>query len=104
MEREGIRVVWSAWDGVLDPGSEINFLEHHDNGVHFSAKGVGPVCPVTNSSEELRFCDAFGCTNCFDRVTRNAVSLPTISNLSKKGTPVRTRDPSLLRSKERECG
>lgn len=58
------RIVSSAWDGVLSPDAEINFLEHH---VEKTAvrNGRGSICPVT-ADHRLKSCDAAGCTRCFE--------------------------------------
>lgn len=74
--RPGIRPVWSAWDGKVDPDVAVNFLEHHDGGQHSLPLGTGNVCPVTTASTEMRVCDEFGCTLCFDRIGKPAQENP----------------------------
>lgn len=95
--KEGMRIVWSAWDGKLDPAASINFLEHHDHGQHALAVGEGTVCPVTASSTEHRFCDAFKCTKCFDEPAAAEMDTPESAQPFVRGT-VRTRHQGLLRS------
>lgn len=101
-KKDGVRLVWSAWDGQLDSESEINFLEHHDNGVHFEPVGEGQICPVTHSSSELRFCDAFGCTHCFDKVGQSENALPGALKAGADGSRVKTRVVSLLNATGKE--
>lgn len=92
--RRGVRLVWSAWDGTLDPAAEVNFLEHHEF-THSAPKGKGPICPATTADTEKRFCDAFGCSKCFEHPL---VKLPR----SRKATVaasdhVKTRTFGLMR-------
>lgn len=68
---DGARIVASAWDGVLNPLAEINFLEHHVERSS-SAKGEGRVCPVTMHHAELRSCDEARCDRCFVPVATSA--------------------------------
>ena len=63
------RLVYSAWDGVVDNSVEINFLEHH-RWSHLSSSGSGPVCPATLPETTIRSCDAVQCDLCF----RNTIS------------------------------
>jgi hypothetical protein len=99
---DGIRVVWSAWDGKLDPTAEINFLEHHDHGQHASPSGKGSVCPVTSTQTEHRFCDAFHCTKCFDDPLANkAVETAAVNN--QPANSIQTRRIDLLREGKRRA-
>ena len=102
---EGVRIVWSAWDGELDDDAEINFLEHHDNGAHSEPSGNGDICPVTISSTELRFCDAFACTRCFDRPEGKNFSRQTVFDKPTEASAIRTRKVALLSTKpvEDDC-
>jgi len=93
--RKGVRIVWSAWNGMLDPTAEVNFLEHHDHGQHAEPIGEGSICPVTASSTEHRFCDAHYCTKCFDDPTLDPVEPELIRDTKKLGI-VRTRTQTML--------
>jgi hypothetical protein len=64
--RPGVRPVWSAWDGLLDPNAAVNFLEHHDHGQHALPQGAGNVCPVTLANTARRVCDEYACVRCFE--------------------------------------
>jgi hypothetical protein len=93
--RDGVRLVWSAWGGHLDPEAEVNFLEHHDHGQHAKPHGVGEVCPVTVATTEQRFCDAFHCTKCFDDPNDDATS--NSSDHHKIKGHFRTRTQKMVR-------
>jgi len=101
--RDGVRVVWSAWDGKLDPTAEVNFLEHHDNGQHAKPDGHGLVCPVTDAATEHRFCDAFHCTKCFDVPNANAAASEQRMHTRVIDAP-RTRRQSLLHEEDEHSG
>lgn len=58
------RRVFSAFGGELDPGSEINFLEHH-RWHHSEPIGQGNICPATRPETLERSCDAVQCHKCF---------------------------------------
>ena len=60
----GSRIVYSAWDGVIDDEAEVNFLEHHFLS-HSKPRGKGPICPATEVETEVRSCDACRCDLCF---------------------------------------
>jgi hypothetical protein len=99
---DGIRVVWSAWDGKLDPEAEINFLEHHDHGQHALPSGKGTICPVTFTQTEHRFCDAFHCTKCFDNpLVNKAVETAAVYNEPAKS--FQTRRLNLLGGNKRRA-
>lgn len=63
-----VRIVASSWGGEVSNKAEVNFLEHHDNGVHANPKGKGFICPVTMPQTKLDSCDQSRCTKCFDRI------------------------------------
>ena len=63
-----IRIVASAWDGLLTSNAEINFLEHHDNNIHAQPKGSGFICPVTDPNNLHKSCDEANCDMCFRQV------------------------------------
>jgi hypothetical protein len=48
----------------VDPGSEINFLEHH-RWHHSEPIGMGNVCPATRPEAPEHTCDAVRCHKCF---------------------------------------
>jgi hypothetical protein len=58
------RRVFSAFGGEVDPGSEINFLEHH-RWHHSEPIGMGNVCPATRPEAPEHTCDAVRCHKCF---------------------------------------
>lgn len=58
------RRVYSAFGGVLDSESEINFLEHH-RWFHARPKGKGIVCMATHPDSPVHTCDAVRCHKCF---------------------------------------
>ncbi|CAN1494648.1 hypothetical protein MCEMIEM12_00296 [Burkholderiaceae bacterium] len=58
------RRVFSAFGGEVDPGSEINFLEHH-RWQHTVPIGQGSICPATRPETPERTCDAVRCHKCF---------------------------------------
>jgi hypothetical protein len=58
------RRVFSAFGGEVDPGSEINFLEHH-RWHHSEPIGQGNICPATRPETPERTCDAVRCHKCF---------------------------------------
>ncbi len=58
------RRVFSAFGGEVDPGSEINFLEHH-RWHHSEPIGQGKVCPATRPEAKEHTCDAVRCHKCF---------------------------------------
>jgi hypothetical protein len=58
------RRVFSAFGGEVDPGSEINFLEHH-RWHHSQPIGRGNVCPATRPEAPEHTCDAVRCHKCF---------------------------------------
>lgn len=58
------RRVFSAFGGEVDPGSEINFLEHH-RWHHSAPIGRGNVCPATRPEAPEHTCDAVKCHKCF---------------------------------------
>jgi len=99
--REGVRVVWSAWDGTLDPSAEVNFLEHHEF-THSSPQGKGRVCPATSADTERRFCDAFGCVRCFESplVQSKGEGL----NAESSSKDVRTRTVGIMRRGAQAAG
>jgi hypothetical protein len=60
----GARIVNSAWDGVVSPEAEVNFLEHHvEKGSR--SLGKGTVCPVTANHKQMPSCDTARCQKCF---------------------------------------
>jgi hypothetical protein len=58
------RRVFSAFGGEVDPGSEVNFLEHH-RWHHSEPIGQGNVCPATRPEAPEHTCDAVRCHKCF---------------------------------------
>ena len=62
----GARIVFSAWDGEIDPHAATNFLEHH-RWSHASPTGQGAICPTTLPQTTIRSCDAVRCSLCFRR-------------------------------------
>ena len=58
------RRVFSAFGGEVDPGSEINFLEHH-RWHHSEPIGEGNICPATRPEALEHTCDAVRCHKCF---------------------------------------
>ena len=99
--RDGIRVVWSAWDGTLDPSADVNFLEHHEF-THSSPQGKGRVCPATSADTERRFCDAFGCVRCFE--SPSVLSDGRDLEMENSSKDVRTRTVGTMRRGAHEAG
>jgi hypothetical protein len=60
------RIVFSAFNGEIDPDVDINFLEHH-RWSHFPPIGTGQICPATHPEASERTCDAVRCSLCFQR-------------------------------------
>ena len=69
------RIVFSAWDGILDDDVEVNFLEHH-RWSHIAPVGAGSVCPATLPETTTRSCDAVKCDLCFRQVVLIEPQLP----------------------------
>jgi hypothetical protein len=69
------RIVSSAWDGVIAPEADINFLEHHvEKGA--IARGDGIVCPVTENHALTPSCDSAKCDKCFQPARVSPRTIP----------------------------
>lgn len=64
---EGVRTVFSAWNGQINKDADVNFLEHHRFS-HQIPAGAGLICPVTKPAVKVKTCDAAKCDLCFRKV------------------------------------
>ena len=61
------RIVFSAFNGKVSSGADVNFLEHH-RWSHIPPNGSdGKICPATLPGTKNRTCDAVQCALCFSR-------------------------------------
>ena len=67
------RRVFSAFGGIVDRDSEVNFLEHH-RWHHSKPIGLGMVCPATKPEAPEHTCDAVRCHKCFVAPTQKVES------------------------------
>lgn len=67
------RRVFSAFVGIVDKDSEVNFLEHH-RWHHPKPIGLGMVCPATKPEAPEHTCDAVHCHKCFVAPTQKVES------------------------------
>lgn len=94
--RPGVRPVWSAWDGLLDPKAAVNFLEHHDHDQHAMPQGAGNVCPVTLANTARRVCDEFACVRCFEPPGESAAAPLVVHDIAVNRVVRRPRHRSML--------
>jgi hypothetical protein len=67
-----VRLVCSAFNGLLSRNVDINFLEHHP-WQHCQPNGQGNICPATLPETKKRTCDAVSCNICFQQKIPNTL-------------------------------